>query len=150
MIEKLKESGGGAFGFKVVGNLTPLDVAELSTLIEGVIAAHKHPIGILADLSGMHGASWAARWDEMRFLQRHSDRIARLAVVCYNEWQEVSEMVLVAASFLQAETVYCLPSDIHHAWHWVKMQAKNEPMPLRVIYPGNGLFQDYTPEYVGI
>ena len=150
MIERLKESGGQAFGFKVAGKLTPLDVAELSTLIEDAIAAHKQPIGVLADLSEMHGASWVARWDEMRFLQRHSDHIARLAVVCNDEWQEISEMVLVAASFLQAETVYCAPSDIHHAWHWVKMQTKNEPMPLRVIYQGNGLFQDYTPEYVGI
>jgi hypothetical protein len=150
MIERLKESGGPALGFKVVGKLTALDVAELCKLIEDAIAAHKHPIGILADLSEMHGASWSARWDEMRFLQRHSDHIARMAVVCNDEWQEISEMVLVATSFLQAETVYCPPSEIHHAWHWVKMQAKNEPMPLRVIHPGKGLFQDYTPEYVGI
>ncbi len=150
MIEQLKESGGPAFGFKVTGRLMPVDVADLGVRIEAAIAAHKHPIGILADVSEMHGASWAARWEEMRFLERHRDHIARMAVVCNDEWQEISEMVLVATSFLQAETVYCKPSDIAHAWHWVKMQQKDEPMPLRVMYPGKGLFQDYTPEYVGL
>jgi hypothetical protein len=150
MIQRLQESHGRALGFKVTGKLTTEDVAEVSTLIEAAINGEKHPIGILADLSEMHGASWAARWDEMRFLQHHSDHIARMAVVCNDEWQEISEMVLVASSFLQAETVYCAPKDIHHAWHWVKMQAKDEPLRLRVMYPGKGLFQDYTPEYVGL
>jgi hypothetical protein len=105
---------------------------------------------LLADLSAMHGASWAARWDEMRFLQAHSDHIGRIAIVCNDTWQELSEMVLVASAFMQAETVYCSPNDIHHAWHWVKMNPFQEGMPLRVVYPGKGLFQDYTPEYVGL
>jgi len=150
MIEQLKESHGPAFGFKVVGKLTLDDVSGLSQLIENAIAAYKKPIGVLADLSEMHGASWAARWDEMRFLQRHTDRIARMAIVCNDEWQEISEMILVAAAFMQAETLYCKPSEIHHAWHWVRMNALEEGVPLRMMYPGKGLFQDYTPEYVGL
>jgi hypothetical protein len=39
---------------------------------------------------------------------------------------------------------------MHHAWHWVRMNKTNEQMPMRVMYPGRGLFQDYTPEYMGI
>ena len=150
MIEQLRESRGAAFGFKVVGKLTTDDVTGLSEQIENVIVANKKPIGLLADLSEMHGATWAARWDEMRFLQRHTDHIARMAVICNDEWQEISEMILIAASFMQAETVYCHRSEIHHAWHWVRMNAMEESMPIRVMYPGRGLFQDYTPEYVGI
>ena len=150
MIEQLRESHGPAFGFKVVGKLTAEDVSALSHLIENAIASYRKPIGLLADLSEMHGASWDARWNEMRFLQQHSDRIARVAVVCNDEWQEISEMILVATAFMQAETVYCKPSDINHAWHWVKMNERDEKMPVRVMYPGKGLFQDYTPEYVGL
>jgi hypothetical protein len=150
MIEQLKESRGTAFGFKVTGKLTTGDIATVSLWIEDAIAANKHPIGLLADLSEMHGATWAARWDEMRFLQHHSDRIARMAVICNDQWQEISEMVLVAAGFMQAETLYCYPNEIHHAWHWVRMNAMDESMPIRVMYPGRGLFQDYTPEYVGL
>ncbi len=150
MIERLNQSHGPAFGFKVLGKLTPEDIATLSPMIEEAILANKHPIGLLADVSEMHGATWAARWDEMRFLQKHSDHIARFAIVCNDEWQELSEMVLIATSHLQAETVYCHRSEISHAWHWVRMNPRDEAMPLRVMYPGKGLFQDYTPEYMGI
>jgi hypothetical protein len=122
----------------------------VSLLIETAIAAYRKPIGLLADLSEMHGASWAARWDEMRFLQQHSDQIARMAVVCNDEWQQISEMVLAATAYMQAETRYWNPSEIQHAWHWVKMNKMDEGMPVRVMYPGKGLFQDYTPEYVGL
>jgi hypothetical protein len=150
MIEQLRESRGTALGFKVTGKLTTDDIVIVSRWIEDTIAANKHPIGVLADVSEMHGSTWAARWDEMRFLQHHSDHIARMAVVCNDQWQEISEMVLVAAGFMQAETLYCHPAEIHHAWHWVRMNPMDEGMPVRVIYPGKGLFQNYTPEYVGI
>jgi hypothetical protein len=30
------------------------------------------------------------------------------------------------------------------------MNPKDESMRLRTIYPGKGLFQDYTPEYIGL
>ena len=151
MIEKLKESRGIAVGYKVHGQLTSEDLPALSTLIEATIAANTHPIGLLADISEMHGATWAARWEEMRFLQQHSDHIARIAVVCHDQWQEISEMALIATSFMQAETIYCYPADLQHAWHWVRMNKIDLPAStLRPLYPGKGLFQDYTPEYVGI
>lgn len=150
MIERLKESTGTAFGFKVVGKLTAEDVAEVTQQIEFVIGQHTKPLGLLADLSEMHGASWAARWDEMRFLQKQTAHIARLAIVSDDAWQEISEMVLVATAALQAETLYFHTAEILHAWHWVKMSKPDEGMPVRVMYPGKGLFQDYTPEYMGI
>lgn len=150
MIERLKESRGAAVGFKVRGRLTEEDVFEAGRWIDEAIVARKYPIGLLADLAEMEGATWAARWDEMRFLEKHRDHIARIAIVCGGAWQEVSEMVLIALSFMQAETVYCPPSDILHAWHWVRMNPMDEAVPLRVLYPGKGLFQDYTPEYVGL
>src|ERR1039458_9934625 len=82
MIERLKESFGGVLGFKVVGKLPAEDIKAFEPQIEIVIARRKHkPIGILADLSQMHGADWKAHWEEMRFLQKHTDHIARMAVV---------------------------------------------------------------------
>ena len=150
MIERLKESGGSAVGFKVIGRLSAEDTASLSQQIEFAMKRHKRPLGILADLSEMEGASWAARWQEMRFLQRHSDHIARMAVICDDPWQEISEMVLVATAVLQAQTLYFHSSEIIHAWHWVKMNKLDASLPTRILYPGKGLFQDYTPEYMGI
>ena len=150
MIERLKESHGLAFGFKVTEKLTAEDIVGISEQIAFVIAEQKKPIGILANLSGMHGATWAARWEEMRFLQRHTDHIARLAIVSDDKWEEIAEMTVVATAVLQAETLYFHSSEMLHAWHWVKMASRAEDMPVRVLYPGKGLFQDYTPEYMGI
>ncbi len=150
MIHKLKESSARAFGMKVDGKLTEEDIASISGEIDLALAAHKEPIGLLVDITDMEGATWAARWDEMRFLQRHSDRIARLAVVCNDEWRELTEMVVVATAALQAETLYFHGVEILHAWHWVKMNKLDTSMPVRLIQPGKGLFSDYTPEYVGI
>jgi len=150
MIERLKESRESAVGFKIIGKLTAEDTASLSQQIEFAMSLHKRPLGILADLSEMQGASWAVRWQEMRFLQRHSNHIARMAVICNDPWQEISEMVLVATAVLQAETLYFHSSEILHAWHWVKMNKLDEGLPTRILYPGKGLFQDYTPEYMGI
>jgi hypothetical protein len=30
------------------------------------------------------------------------------------------------------------------------MGKHDDEMPVRIMYPGRGLFQDYTPEYMGI
>ena len=150
MIQKLKESRGPAFGFEVVGNLTSEDITSLSQEIDAAIPDDKKPIGLLADISRMEGADWSARWQEMRFLQRHSSDIARFAVISDDEWQEIKEMVIVATAVLQAQTMYFHSSEILHAWHWVKMKKPDESMPIRVMYPGKGLFKDYTPEYMGI
>ena len=150
MIERLKESHGSAIGFKVTGRLSAEDTASVAQQIEFAMTLHKRPLGILADLCEMEGASWAARWQEMRFLQRHSDHIARMAVICDDPWHEISEMVLIATAVLQAETLYFHSSEILHAWHWVRMNKLDERLPTRSLHTGNGLFQDYTPEYMGI
>jgi len=150
LIERLSGSHGLVFGFKVVGRLTAEDVAAVQQQIDVVLAEHKGHLGLLADLTQMEGASWSARWEEMRFLQRHTERIARLAVISDDDWQQVAEMTLVATAALQAQTLYFHSSEMHHAWHWVKRNKHDEAMPVRVLYPGKGLFQNYTPEYMGI
>ncbi len=150
MIQRLEQSHKAVFGFKVIGDLTATDVANVSKQIDNCIDQYKKPIGLLADLSEMQGASWAARWEEMRFLGRHTDHIARLAVISNDEWQDVSKIVLVATTALQAQTLYFQPSEIAHAWHWVKMARTDGSMPNRVMYPGKGLFHNYTSEYMGI
>jgi hypothetical protein len=148
MIEKLKESRGSAFGFKVTETLTTGDIVAISQQIDNAITGLKKPIGVLADLSAMHGASWATRWEEMRFLQRHTDHIALLAIVSDEKWEAITETILVAAAALQAETRYFNSSEILHAWHWVRTATHDEGIPIRVMYPGKGLFQNYTPEYM--
>jgi hypothetical protein len=151
MIERLKESSTGALGFKVTGKLTDEDIKGFEPQIEFLLQERKHkPIGILADLSGMGGADWKARWDEMRFLQKHSDRIARMAVVGASNWEEVMAILTAGAAVLEAETRYFQESEIVHAWEWARSARHAEDIPVRQVSPATGIWKDYHPEYMNL
>ena len=105
------------------------------------------PIGILADLSQMEGVDWKARWDEMRFLQKYTDHIARMAVVGADKWEEVVAMLIAGTAVLQAETRYFTSAEIGAAWDWVRTSKTADRVPVRTMYLGTGLFKDYIPEY---
>jgi hypothetical protein len=151
MIERLKESSGGVIGFKVTGKMTDGDLKGFEPQIGYLIAERKHkPIGILADLSAMHGAELGARWDEMRFLQKHTDHIARMAVVGAGKWEEIIAILTSGAAVLQAETRYFDESQILHAWEWVRTAKHAEDVPVRQISAATGIWKDYRPEYMGL
>ena len=151
MIERLRESSGGVLGFKVTGKMTDEDIKAFEPQIEFLIRERKHkPIGILADLSQMHGAELKARWDEMRFLQKHTDHIARMAVVGADRWEEAMALLTAGAAVLQAETRYFDESEILHAWEWVRTAKHAEDMPVRQISAGTGIWKDYHPEYMNL
>jgi hypothetical protein len=151
MIERLKESQGSAIGFRITGRLTADDVKAFEPQIEFVIAERKQrPIGILADLSQMDGADWKARWIEMRFLQKYTNHIARMAVVGADKWEEVVAIVLAGTAVLQAETRYFTVAETTFAWEWVRTSKNADRIPVRTISPGTGLFKDYVPEYTDL
>ena len=149
MIEKLHESHGGVIGFRLTGRVTAEDVAESDEHMKLIIDARPNrPIGIVVDLSQMEGMDWAARWDEMRFLQKYTNHIARIAVVGADKWEEIGAMLVTSAALLQGETLYFHSSEIKHAWHWAKTSkhATEAPAP-RHIYTGTGIWKNYTPEF---
>jgi len=110
----------------------------------------KHPIGVLADLSAMQRSEWSARWEELRFLGKHSNHIARVAVVGAHSWEEVMAEILSGTVLVQAETRYYLASEILHAWHWVKTANHADEIQVRHIFPSGGLMNDYVPEYLDV
>jgi len=151
MIERLRESSGGVLGFKVTGKMTDEDIKGFEPQIEFLIRDRKHkPIGLLADLSQMRGAELKARWDEMRFLQKHTDHIARMAVVGADRWEEAMALLTAGAAVLQAETRYFDESEILRAWEWVRTAKHAEDMPVRQISAGTGIWKDYHPEYMNL
>src|SRR5215475_9575654 len=78
MIERLKETGGWAFGFKVTGKVTEEDVNAFEPQLKFAIDERKkRPIGILADITEMDSVDLAARWEELHFLHKYSDHITR-------------------------------------------------------------------------
>jgi len=151
MIERLRESSGAALGFKVSGKLTAEDIKNFEPQIEILIGERKHkPIGIVADLSDMHGAELKAQWEEMRFLQKHTDHIARVAVVGADKWEEVMAVLTAGAAVLEAETRYFDKSEMVHAWEWARGAKHAEDMPVRQISAGTGIWKDYHPEYTNL
>ena len=151
MIQRLAESSGGVIGFRVQGRVTVEDEENMEQQIQFVIQSrHKRPIGILVDLSEMSSIELAARWEEIRFLQKHSLHIARMAVVGAHPWEKVRGMFVVAAALLQAETLYFETSETHHAWHWVRTSKRAQDPPPARISAAEGVWKDYTPEYMDV
>ena len=151
MIEKLMESAGGVIGFKTVGRVTVDDWEHMEQQIGFLIQSRgKRPIGILVDFSDITGFDLAARWEEMRFLQKHNLNIARMAVVGADAWEKVSAMFVAAAALLQAETLYFQKSELRNAWHWVRTSKYAcELSPARISAP-DGIWKDYVPEYMDV
>ncbi len=149
MIERIKQSAGGVIGFKAVGEVTAEDVANMEQQIGFLINSRpKHPIGILLDLSEMNEMDLAARWLEIRFLQKYTNHIARMAVVGAHPWERVKSLFVVATALLQAETLYFDESQMNQAWHWTRTSKHAmEPAPPR-ISDSTGLWKDYVPEYL--
>lgn len=147
MIERLKESGDKALGFKVTGKVTAAEVEAFLPQIEFAIKDRgKRTLGILADLSAMKGAEWKARWDEIKFVSKYADHIARVAIVGASKWEDVKAEILAGTVLIQAETRYYPGSDILHAWHWVKTGDAGAGAG-RTILPKGSLMSGYVPEY---
>ncbi len=149
MIERLKESDGGVIGFEVIGKVTAEEVEAFEEQIRFLIAKRRNrPIGIVADLSRMESVDWKARWEEMRFLQKYTNHIARIAVVGADQWETVAGLALTSMALLQGETLYFHSSEMRHAWAWARTSkhANDAPAP-RHIYAGTGIWKNYTPEF---
>jgi hypothetical protein len=150
MIERLRQSEGRAFGFKVSGKVTADEVRAFLPQIEMAIGERgKRTIGILADLTDMEGSDWAARWEEIKFISKYSEHIERVAVVGAHKWEELKAEILGGTVLIQAETRYYHGPDILHAWHWVKT-GDAAAGPGRTILPKGDLMAGYNPEYMDV
>jgi hypothetical protein len=150
MIERLKQSEGRAFGLKVSGRVTEAEVDAFLPQLEFAIRDRgKRTIGILADLTDMTGADWAARWKEIQFLSKYAEHIERVAVVGARKWEELKAEILGGTVLVQAETRYYHGPDIVHAWHWVKT-GDDSAVPGKVILPKGSLMAGYKPEYMDV
>jgi len=147
MIERIKGSDERAIGFKITGRVTLEDVKAFEPQIEFVIAQRKkRPIGLLADISEMGNVDLSARWEDLRFLSKYSENIARVALVGASKWEEVMAIIAGGTVLFTAETRYFHPEEINQAWHWVHTASHANDVPLRPIYTG-GIWKDYTEEF---
>ena len=151
MIERLKESSGGVIGFKVLGRVSVEDEEEMEQQIKFLIQSRrKRPVGILAHLAEMESMELAARWQEIRFLQKWNDHIARMAVIGAHTWEKVSSLFVVASALLQSETLYFHESELAQAWQWVRTSKHAQDPPPPRISAASGVWKDYHSEYMDV
>ncbi len=151
MIERLNETSGGVIGFKAHGRLTVEDEEEMEQQIQFLIhSRRKRPIGILVHLADMDSMDLAARWQEIRFLQKWNEHIARMAVVGAHPWEKVSSLFVVAAALLQSETLYFHESEMAQAWQWVRTSKHALDPPPPRISAASGVWKDYHSEYMDV
>jgi SpoIIAA-like len=151
MIERISEAGGAGFGFKAAGNISADDIKAVEPQIQREIAnSHKHPIGILLDLTELKDVEWKARWEELRFLHKYGGPIARVAVIGARKWEELMGDLAGATVLMQADIRYFLPSEVIHAWHWVKTAKFADELPVRPMLPPGHLMSGYVPEYTDV
>lgn len=149
MIERLSESTDSAFGFKASGSVGPEELAAFAPQLALAISRRgNRKIGILADLSDLKSVGWKTRLQEIRFLREHADSIARVAVVGAHKWEDVMAEILAGTVLVESETRYFQSAEILHAWHWVKTGQSPDAVPVRQVYPREGLMQGYVPEYI--
>ena len=147
MIERLKESGGWVYGFKVSGHITEQDVKAFEPQMEYAIRDRgKRPLGIVIDATEFKGMDWSARWEELRFLHKYSDHIARVALVGASRWEEVKGLMIGATVLAEANTEYFEASQMAQAWMWAKGAKHDEDTPVQPIYRG-GIWRDYQEEF---
>jgi SpoIIAA-like len=147
MIERLKESGGWAYGFKVVGRVTEEDVKAFEPQMEVAIRERgKRPLGIVIDATEFKDMDWSGRREELRFLHKYSDHIARVALVGASKWEEVKAMLIGATVLAEADIRYFEAGEMPQAWQWAKRAKHAEDVPVRQIYRG-GIWRDYQEEF---
>lgn len=147
MIERMKESSGWAYGFKVSGQITEEDVKAFEPQMEFAIKQRgKHPLGIVIDATSLDSVEWSARWEELRFLHKYSDHIARVALVGAPKWEEVKAMFISGTVLAEADVRYFEADEMAHAWMWARGAKHAEDVPVRQIYRG-GIWKDYQEEF---
>jgi hypothetical protein len=127
------------------------DIKGIEPQIERQIAENrKHPIGILIDLTALRDVEWKAGWAELRFLSKFGGPIARVAVVGARKWEELAGDVIGATVLMQADIRYFQPSEIAHAWHWVRTAKYSDDLPVRTMLPPGHVMSGYWPEYTDL
>jgi len=93
---------------------------------------------------------WKARWEELRFLSKFGGPIARVAIVGERKREKLAGEVIGATVLMQADIRYFQPSEIAHAWHWVKTAKYADDLPVRTMLPPGHVMSGYTPEYTDL
>ena len=102
-IQLYEENGGKILVVHVGGKLVAADYERFVPEFERLVQLHGK-LRVLFDMTGLHGWTGGALWEDTKFAMHHFRDIDRLAVVGEKKWQEV--MAMFCKPFTQATVRY--------------------------------------------
>jgi len=115
-IQLNEENGGKLLAVHVSGKLTAADYDHFVPEFERLVGLHGK-LHVLFDMTGFHGWTAGALWEDTKFAMHHFSDIDRLAVVGEKKWQE--GMATFCKPFTKATVKYFDHTDVAGARKWL-------------------------------
>jgi len=116
-IQLNEENGGKLLAVHVNGKLTAADYEHFVPEFERLVGLHGK-LRVLFDMTGLHGWTTGALWEDTKFAMHHFSDIDRLAVVGDKKWQE--GMATFCKPFTKATIRYFDHADAAEARKWLE------------------------------
>jgi SpoIIAA-like len=115
-IQLTEENGGRILCVHVSGKLAKADYEYFVPEFDRLVRQHGK-LRVLFDLTGLHGWTAGALWEDTKFATNHFSDIERLAVVGDKKWQE--GMATFCKPFTKATVKYFDHADAAGAQKWL-------------------------------
>lgn len=115
-IQLNEENGGKILLVHVSGKLAKADYLHFVPEFERLVKQHGH-LRVLFDMTGFHGWTAGALWEDIKFDLKHFADIERLAMVGEKKWQH--GMATFCKPFTKATIQYFDHADAAAAHKWL-------------------------------
>jgi hypothetical protein len=116
-INLTEENGGKLLAVQVSGKLVKADYEHFVPEFERLVRLHGK-LSVLFDMTGLHGWTADALWEDTKFATHHFSDIDRLAMVGKKKWQE--GMATFCKPFTKAMVKYFDHTAAAEARKWLK------------------------------
>lgn len=111
-----EEAGGKVLIVDLSGKLIKQDYETLGPRVDALVAQHGK-IRIQVNMSGFHGWSMGALWEDIKFDWKHFSHIERLALVGDSKWE--AGMAMFCKPFTRATIRYFNIAKAEEAHTWI-------------------------------
>ena len=115
-IQLKEEDGGKTLAVHVSEKLVKADYEHFVPEFERLVGIHGK-LRVLFDMTGFHGWTAGALWEDSKFAMHHFSDIDRLAIVGEKKWQE--GMATFCKPFTKATVKYFEHTDAEEAGKWL-------------------------------
>lgn len=120
-IQLNEENAGKLLAVHVNGTLAKADYEHFVPEFERLVGLHGK-LHVLFDMTGFHGWTVGALWEDTKFAMHHFRDIDRLAVVGEKKWQE--GMATFCKPFTKATVKYFDHADAAEARKWLSHELQ--------------------------